>query len=118
MPRKKPIVPLMLRLPSDLHKRLTQQADKEGRSLNQELVRRLEESFRRESIDEVVERARSISDDSHAALKSVQTEIMALLTFAGSATKGGKGAANIEKLENLSRTPEARIKAKELEGKK
>jgi hypothetical protein len=56
MPRKKP-VPLMLRLPSDLHKRLAREADKAGRSLNQELVRRLEDSFRLrpEAIEDLTE---------------------------------------------------------------
>jgi Arc-like DNA binding domain len=48
----------MLRLPGRLHKRLTQTAEKAGRSLNHELVERLEHSFVRDNAEEILKRAR------------------------------------------------------------
>jgi hypothetical protein len=49
-----------VRLPSDLHKRLVQQADKARRSLNQEIVIRLEESFRRVPMEELTDTANEL----------------------------------------------------------
>jgi hypothetical protein len=72
MPRKKP-VPLMLRLPSDLHKRLAREADKAGRSLNQELVRRLEDSFRLrpEAIEDLTELLGGLTERHRALLEQL-----------------------------------------------
>ena len=46
--RRKPLVQPKVRLRDDLHKRLAQAAKKAGRSLNQEIALRLEQSFSRQ----------------------------------------------------------------------
>ena len=50
MPPKKQrsVIPLMLRLPADLHRKLTQDAEKNDRSLNTEIVERLMHPVRQE----------------------------------------------------------------------
>ena len=52
---KTAIVGLTLRLREDLRLRLENSAEKEGRSLNNEVIQRIEESFRRETADKVLE---------------------------------------------------------------
>src|SRR5262249_41013937 len=47
--RRKPLVQPKVRLRDDLHKRLSQAAKKAGRSLNQEIASRLEESFEQQA---------------------------------------------------------------------
>jgi hypothetical protein len=54
--RKTEIVQVNLRLREELRQRLSREAEKSGRSFNQELVHRLEESFRVESLEKVMER--------------------------------------------------------------
>jgi hypothetical protein len=63
----------MLRLPSDLHKRLAREADKAGRSLNQELVRRLEDSFRLrpEAIEDLTELLGGLTERHRALLEQL-----------------------------------------------
>jgi hypothetical protein len=39
--KKKSVVPLMLRLPADLHRALARDAEKKGHSLNSEIIERL-----------------------------------------------------------------------------
>jgi hypothetical protein len=52
--RRKPLVQPKVRLRDDLHKRLSQAAKKAGRSLNQEIALRLEQSFSREEWKDVL----------------------------------------------------------------
>ena len=51
------IVQVNLRLRESFRKQIEKAADKSGRSFNQEIVHRLEESFRAENIDAIVRRA-------------------------------------------------------------
>jgi Arc-like DNA binding domain len=78
MPRKKPIVPLMLRLPGELHKRIAHEADKASRSLNQELVRRLEESFRHEAGDRILEAIGRAHDERSQQVQAAFADLQAL----------------------------------------
>jgi len=45
MVKKQRAIPLMLRLPVELHRRLQKEAEKAGQSLNSEIVRRLEAPY-------------------------------------------------------------------------
>ena len=45
MPRKPDTIRLVLRLPAPLHRRLTREAARNGRSLNSEMIERLDNSF-------------------------------------------------------------------------
>jgi hypothetical protein len=67
-------VPLMTRLPGTLHKRLAQEAKKERRSLNAELVHRLEHSFEQEAANETLRRANEERDAVSEMLKKVKEE--------------------------------------------
>ena len=51
------IIQVNLRLPANLRRRLAQEAKKARRSLNQEMVLRLEQTFRREAADVMLRRA-------------------------------------------------------------
>jgi hypothetical protein len=56
----------MFRVPAGLHRRIVQKAEKDGRSLNQEMVRRLEESFRHDAAaDSALERAEAALAEMH-----------------------------------------------------
>jgi plasmid stability protein len=46
--RKARLVPLMVRLPADLHRTLAREAEKGGRSLNTEIIERLRRPFSQE----------------------------------------------------------------------
>jgi hypothetical protein len=52
------IIQVNLRLPANLRRRLAQEAKKARRSLNQEMVLRLEQTFRREAADVMLQRAK------------------------------------------------------------
>ena len=52
--RKTEIVQVNLRLREELRQRLAKEAEKSGHSFNQELVRRLEQSFSQEEITQAV----------------------------------------------------------------
>ena len=54
---KAEVIQVNLRLRQDLHRRLTQGAKKARRSLNAEMVERLERSFQREHADELLKSA-------------------------------------------------------------
>jgi predicted HicB family RNase H-like nuclease len=55
--RKTEIVQVNLRLREELRQRLAKEAEKSGYSFNQELVRRLEQSFSQEEITQAVRNA-------------------------------------------------------------
>jgi predicted HicB family RNase H-like nuclease len=55
--RKTEIVQVNLRLREELRQRLAKEAEKSGYSFNQELVRRLEQSFSQEEITQAVRKA-------------------------------------------------------------
>jgi len=57
MAKKQPAVPLMLRLPAELHRRLSKDAEKAGQSLNSEIVRRLEAPYRESGLDTIIQAA-------------------------------------------------------------
>jgi Arc-like DNA binding domain len=48
------LVPLMLRLPEDLRRRIEREANRNQRSLNAEVVRRLEQSFQSDESAQLV----------------------------------------------------------------
>jgi flagellar motor switch protein FliG len=50
------LVPLMLRLPEDLRRRIEREATRNQRSLNAEVVRRLEDSFRSEDSAQLIDK--------------------------------------------------------------
>jgi plasmid stability protein len=52
MAKRGSLVPLMVRLPADLHRTLAREAEKHGNSLNSEIVERLRAPFSREEEDE------------------------------------------------------------------
>ena len=52
------IIQVNLRLPASLRRRLAQEAKKARRSLNQEMVLRLEQTFMREAADVMLQRAK------------------------------------------------------------
>jgi hypothetical protein len=54
--RRKAAIQPKVRLPEELHKRLWRSAEKAGRSLNQEIVDRLEASFAKEAEDDRLRR--------------------------------------------------------------
>ena len=54
------IIQVNLRLPADLRRRLMQEAKKARRSLNQEMVLRLEQTFERVAADVMLMRAKTI----------------------------------------------------------
>jgi hypothetical protein len=49
--------PVMTRIPEGLRRRLEREAEQNRRSMNAEIVHRLEESFRREDEEEIIKRA-------------------------------------------------------------
>jgi Arc-like DNA binding domain len=53
--KKQRAVPLMLRLPAELHRQLSKDAEKAGQSLNSEIVRRLEAPYRESSLDTIIQ---------------------------------------------------------------
>src|SRR5262249_5932975 len=59
--KKTDIVPLMLRLREELRGRLESAAKNQERSLNSEIVARLEESFRRSELASLTENVRELS---------------------------------------------------------
>jgi uncharacterized protein (DUF1778 family) len=58
------VIQVNLRLTRDLRKRLVAAAKKAGRSLNAEMVARLESTFRRETADKVLDEAQRILERS------------------------------------------------------
>ena len=55
MAKKQRAVPLMLRLPAELHRQLQKDAEKAGQSLNSEIVRRLEAPYRESSLGTIIQ---------------------------------------------------------------
>jgi hypothetical protein len=55
--KQRSIIPLMLRLPADLHRKLAQDAEKNDRSLNAEIVERLMRPVRQEEESKKIELA-------------------------------------------------------------
>ena len=65
------LVPLMLRLSEDLRHRIEREANRNQRSLNAEVVRRLEQSFRNdESAQLVANTVKATAADIYAKLES------------------------------------------------
>jgi uncharacterized protein (DUF1778 family) len=64
------IVQVNLRLRENFRKQIQAAADKAGRSFNQEVVHRLEQSFNAENIDAIVRRA--VSDTGAVVIKEVR----------------------------------------------
>jgi hypothetical protein len=58
--RSPDILQINLRLSKDLHKRLKREADRARRSLNQEMVLRLEQTFQRVIADTILEQAKGL----------------------------------------------------------
>ena len=56
------VIQVNLRMTKDLHKRLVREAKRARRSLNQEMVLRLEQTFQRVAADAILEQARSMKD--------------------------------------------------------
>ena len=52
--RSPDVIQVNLRITNDLHKRLVSTAKKDGRSLNAEMIARLERTFHREKADEIL----------------------------------------------------------------
>ena len=100
----------MLRLPSDLHRRLVQQAERDGRSLNQELVRRIEASFRNERIESQIKRGGVLAD----AYREMRETMRAEMDEARSVLEQIKEAAR--NVENAVQKADSKIE--ELGGKK
>jgi hypothetical protein len=65
-----------LRLREEFRQRLVREAEKSGRSFNQEMVHRLEESFRRETAESTMQKA-------HAFLEDIRAEHGALVKDIG-----------------------------------
>ena len=64
MPRKRTTtVHFSLRLREDLRRQLEAAANKENRSLNEEMVARLEESFKRETADKILDKSQAALDE-------------------------------------------------------
>jgi hypothetical protein len=61
--RSPDIIQVNLRLPKELHKRLVREAKKADRSLNQEMVQRLEQTFERVAADALLEQAHAMVRD-------------------------------------------------------
>jgi len=57
MGKKQRVIPLMLRLPVELHRQLQKDAEKAGQSLNSEIVRRLEAPYRESGLDTIIQSA-------------------------------------------------------------
>jgi hypothetical protein len=91
--RKPSKVQPKVRLPSDLHKRLVQQANKGRRSLNQEIVMRLEESFTHEGTAAMRDAILSAHDERK---KELQTAIVKQQAMAKSLD------AKLEELKRLT----------------
>jgi hypothetical protein len=62
----------------DFRQRLLREAEKGERSFNQELVRRLEESFRRDDVDDALGRASAMVGEAHGLLKGWEDRFAAL----------------------------------------
>ena len=76
MPRKRTeTVNFTLRMREDLRRRLAQIAKKEDRSLNEEIVRRLEQSFSTEDVVQAVEDGyRKMRDEARSELEKLRAE--------------------------------------------
>src|SRR5262249_31451391 len=81
------IVQIGLRGTKDLRRRLKAAAKKSGRSDNAEMVERLENSFRREAADEVLDRAqhhlneaKRIQDQVHSIIADIEKDMRAGLS--------------------------------------
>ena len=57
--RSQDVIQVNLRLSRDLHKHLVREANAAGRSLNQEMLLRLEQTFERVAADEILRQARA-----------------------------------------------------------
>ena len=55
--KSKQLRPVMTRIPESLRRKLEREAEQNGRSMNAEIIHRLESSFRREQTDQLVARA-------------------------------------------------------------
>jgi hypothetical protein len=66
--RKEEIVQANLRLREDLRQRLWREAEKSGRSFNQELVWRLEQSFERETVGEILQEMHFLATEQQAVM--------------------------------------------------
>jgi hypothetical protein len=77
--KKRPgeIVQVNLRMREDFRQRLLREAEKGERSFNQELVRRLEESFRRDAADAALGRAEAALVEANANFKSWEVRMAA-----------------------------------------
>jgi hypothetical protein len=81
MVKKQRAVPLMLRLPVELHRRLSRDAEKAGQSLNSEIVRRLEAPY-----EESDWNARIKAASDRAATAAAEITIASLLQQPGGLT--------------------------------
>jgi hypothetical protein len=80
--RSPDVIQVNLRLPKAMHKRLVAAAESGGRSLNAEMVARLEQTFRRERADQIlaeaqmdVNEAKRINDLTASNLAELQEAI-------------------------------------------
>ena len=104
--KKRPgeIVQVNLRMREDFRQRLLREAEKGERSFNQELVRRLEESFRRDDVDDALGRASAMVGEAHGLLKGWEDRFAALEVQASqSSTSDGQGTVRMP--SRRERTP-------------
>jgi HicB family len=73
--KQKSVVPLMLRLPADLHRTLARDAEKKGHSLNSEIIERLNWPIRSE------EETRKIQRLAEQAATSAVNQILERVDF-------------------------------------
>jgi hypothetical protein len=106
--RKTEIVQVNLRLREDLRQRLWRVAEKSGRSFNQEIVRRLEESFRHEGADAVFDAIARAHDERNKELQTTIAEQQATLAEQRAMSKSID--AKLEKLTWLTELLNAGIK--------
>jgi hypothetical protein len=67
--RKEDIVQVNLRMREDLRQRLWREAEKSGRSFNQELVWRLGESLKREAVEDMLQEMHFLAVEQRQAME-------------------------------------------------
>ena len=73
--RSPDVIQVNLRLTKDLHKRLVAAHEEAGRSLNAEMVARLEATFQRERADEILDKAQKAVNEAERIFGRMYSEL-------------------------------------------
>jgi len=79
--KQKSVVPLMLRLPADLHRTLARDAEKKGHSLNSEIIERLNKPI---LLEEETQKFQRLAEQ---AATSAINQTLKMVDFSGSPKK-------------------------------